>query len=89
MEQSIRHATSLWHSKTQAQVWRKQLLNHTIAQLPLAAVNNKNTRRGPRETVIEKQMVLTEEREHLRTKRNKGRSFGTNCTNEQGIKHDI
>lgn len=29
MNQSIRFALDMWHYKTQAQIWRKQLLNHT------------------------------------------------------------
>lgn len=49
MKQSIRCAPGVWHYKTQAQVWRKQLLNHTAARLPSAAVNNENTDRGRRE----------------------------------------
>lgn len=48
MKRSIRSAPGVWHYKTQAQAWRKQLLNHTTAQLPSAAVNNKNTNRGQR-----------------------------------------
>ena len=46
MKRSIRSAPGVWHYKTQAQAWRKQLLNHTMAQLPSAAVNNENTNRG-------------------------------------------
>lgn len=34
MNHSIRSALDMWHYKTQAEVWRKQLLNHTMAQLP-------------------------------------------------------
>lgn len=45
MRRSIRSAPGMWHYKTQAQAWRKQPLNHIMAQLPSAALNNKNTNR--------------------------------------------
>lgn len=64
MKRSIRSAPGVWHYKTQAQAWRKQLLNHTKAQLPSAAVNNKKyqqgTKRGGRG--IERQKELRGER---------------------------
>ena len=61
MKRSIRSAPGVWHYKTQAQAWRKQLLNHTMTQLPSAAVNNENTNRGQtgrNRRGIERQKVL-------------------------------
>lgn len=54
MNQSIRSALDVWHYKTQAQVWRKQLLNHTMAQLPWAALKYEQGEK-------ERQMELREE----------------------------
>lgn len=64
MRRSIRSAPGMWHYKTQAQAWRKQLLNHIMAQLPSAALNNKNTNRGQKECRRNRK-----ETENLRTKR--------------------
>lgn len=41
-------APGTWHFKTQAQVWRKRLLNHTFIYLPSAEVNNQKTNKGDR-----------------------------------------
>lgn len=72
MKQSIRSAPGVWHYKTQAQVWRKQLLNQTTAQLPSAAVNNKNTNRGQRERQKNRKADGAKRRnENVRTKRHR------------------
>lgn len=84
MKRSIRSAPGVWHYKTQAQAWRKQLLNHTMTQLPSAAVNNENTNRGQTGRQRNRKAEGAKGRGKLKDKEAERQVWGPQTRNELG-----